>query len=54
MKTKSILLILFLLTTQAVVAQIMFQRHYGGLADDFGCRVLQIVKFHKVVYDNLC
>jgi|AntAceMinimDraft_16_1070373.scaffolds.fasta_scaffold07990_4 hypothetical protein len=41
MKTKNILLIFFLLVTQAVVAQIMFQRHYGGVENDGGSSVLQ-------------
>jgi len=41
MKTKSILLVFLLLVTQSVFAQIMFQSHYGGTADDFGCKVIQ-------------
>jgi len=41
MKTKIFLLVLFLLTTQVVDAQIMFQKHYGGNADDGGSSVLQ-------------
>jgi len=41
MKTKIFLLIFLIITAQAVYAQIMFQRHYGGTADDYGCRVLQ-------------
>lgn len=41
MKTKSILLVFLLLVTQSVVAQIMFQSHYGGTADDVGSSVLQ-------------
>jgi len=42
MKTKIFLLVLFLLATKVADAQIMFQRHYGGVADDYGSRVLQM------------
>jgi len=38
---KSILLVFLLFVTQSVVAQIMFQSHYGGTADDGGSSVLQ-------------
>ncbi len=41
MKTKIVFLILLFLVTQVATAQIMFQKHYGGIADDYGCRVLQ-------------
>lgn len=41
MRPKIILLIFLLFVTQSVVAQIMFQRNYGGVADDFGCKVIQ-------------
>ena len=42
MKVKILLLVLFLLLTGETGAQIMFQRHYGGNADDYGSRVLQM------------
>jgi len=41
MRPKSILLVFLLFVTQSVFAQIMFQSHYGGTADDFGCKVIQ-------------
>ncbi len=41
MKTKTLLLILFFMVSQVADAQIMFQKHYGGIADDYGNRVLQ-------------
>ena len=41
LKNKSVLLVFLLLVTQSVVAQIMFQSHYGGTADDGGSSVLQ-------------
>ncbi|MEI6851843.1 MAG: T9SS type A sorting domain-containing protein [Bacteroidota bacterium] len=42
MKVKIVILVFFLFATQVAAAQIMFQRHYGGIADDFGSRVLQM------------
>ncbi len=42
MKTKTFLLIATLLLSQMAEAQIMFQRHYGGNADDYGSKVLQM------------
>jgi len=41
MKTKIAVLIMFLLATQGAWAQVMFHRHYGGGADDYGIKVLQ-------------
>lgn len=43
MKTKILMLIVFLLAIRTTDAQIMFQRHYGGNADDAGNSVLQAV-----------
>lgn len=41
MKTKILMLIVFLLAISTTDAQIMFQRHYGGTLDDGGSSVLQ-------------
>ncbi len=41
MKPKIFLVLIFFIFTQLSFAQIMFQRHYGGTSDDYGCRVLQ-------------
>lgn len=41
MKTKILILVFFLLATEVAKAQIMFERTYGGSADDGGSSVLQ-------------
>ena len=58
MKTKILMLIVFLLAISTADAQIMFQRHYGGTLDDGGSSVLQtddggyIVAGRTMNYDN--